>query len=1355
MNNTTRENIEEGVEENKKKEKSNYSLKELQKRFISERVKDKWIDFSENFWDNFAEIYEDFLNFLRARDDWAELVLNGKFEESETRDEMRKQLKMRVFEDLLPAKKSFEALFKTYNDEYNFEDSKKNDLENILKKTSIFELKKLVNSEKKREGFLLSNKIYKNKQEAQDNRDPRKDQNIDGYLKELNINEKNLDEEGKKVLINIVWIFKWDFLWTIYAEDFIKISNKLDKKSKINLIKLLIQNLSYKEIVDLWILDKNIVEAKIIKEIKKFSEESFGEEIDDRQALNIFNNLEDLNNFNINVNIWELWDSTILDSFFNQTSVVSKYDWTIFEKWTLKEDIAKKITNEINNNVAEEKEELYGKWHLLYQMNLINCDWDACELDKTDNFHKSFIEFIKWPDSWISQKIKDNIDKLQAWNYISLKPKGAWTLSDDASYFKINTTDKWDSLEEKKLVFEDITTIWWIKKTSYDVSKKDYVQKNYNAFWNNLKALSDNNTNSTIEFLSQNEFDLLDLEEVEESDEITTAGSLVEKISKEIFNKEPEFKAKQPIWFSILQEDWDGKWWDMVFDIVNFDDNNHQITVKWWVAAPTTLTYNELYELFRERKNKFSFRKKINSWKEFLDDASSIKWEFKNLEIWDKNNLVWKKSTDEEGKKYNFLRNNNTWKWIYIEELDNWEVSYKFWKYTAEWEFKDIIYSTSGFTKLLADIKKYNLIPSINLEEAVIAQNKKIEEEEESDEKPAYKKSWLKSFVWRVSFSEIWGAFMMFPDVIKNNLERWNKLTSARLAMQMWRGLWKWVYYELKSQFASEENKIIDELSNQWKDLWTNELLEIIEDIMLTTNSPRYEVDAAMITLLEKYWSLYPKRLEKYRWSLIWYKKFWGSKWDTKYTEIQKKSLNSVAPWSWEDQPVPFTEEVLLEDHLKALDKDDKQPFAVRPRADKAFWKAKKKGIADGEETWKDKSSGMPTAAERINYTLGLIPWEEAEFMGWMENIFWKHGPAVEMHMVPFILTASWLAKDFDPIIIQKLKGMAYTNIYPYLALNSSESGIKTYQNFIIESTKVKFWDNSVEYEAIKDAIWEKWKEDRVKALRDFWNNYWNDLVETLNWNDWKNFAKINDDWNNDEEWKTKINNYLDSFWWIVSDTADYWPKDDDIIAELSKNAWIYTYTGSKVILGKITADSGWNFRNWISKTVYFTYIDYLKNIKNYDIDEDRKKDLFKKVFSDLEKQVRWGLAANINRFRENPTSDEIKNVPLLSSLVDENLIIYWNKFWKWNDYDHFLNDSWENFNNWWVIWWNSVETWEKVEQWNVIDKTKEGVDNTIQWKYNNRATLDNIALNNITQHDFWDSWQNINKKTEEILDAA
>jgi hypothetical protein len=43
-------------------------------------------------------------------------------------------------------------------------------------------------------------------------------------------------------------------------------------------------------------------------------------------------------------------------------------------------------------------------------------------------------------------------------------------------------------------------------------------------------------------------------------------------------------------------------------------------------------------------------------------------------------------------------------------------------------------------------------------------------------------------------------------------------------------------------------------------------MLDTIEKrVIKTSNAPRYEVEAAMTVLLEKYGSLYPKRFHKYR----------------------------------------------------------------------------------------------------------------------------------------------------------------------------------------------------------------------------------------------------------------------------------------------------------------------------------------------------------------------------------------------------------------------------------------------------------------------------------------------------------
>jgi hypothetical protein len=434
-----------------------------------------------------------------------------------------------------------------------------------------------------------------------------------------------------------------------------------------------------------------------------------------------------------------------------------------------------------------------------------------------------------------------------------------------------------------------------------------------------------------------------------------------------------------------------------------------------------------------------------------------------------------------------------------------------------------------------------------------------------------------------------------------------------------------------------------------------------------------------MTVLLEKYGSLYPKRFHKYRWQYIWYKKFWWKPWDTKFKEVQKRCLESTAIASWSEQPVPFTEEVLLEDYLKYLDKNF--PFAVRPRADKALWKAKKTWIADSVETWEKKAWDMPTAAERINYALTLLPWEEAEFLWALRKVFPKHGSAAEMHALPFILTASWLAKDFDPALIWMLKTLAFTTSYTELALNSTEEWIRKYQKFIVEAARLKLWDKKAK--ELENAIWIWNKEKRIKALRNFWDEYWIKLIETLTGNDWFILQET-------EKWNDIVRAYVDTHDKVVNDN-DYWPKDDDLNSEFPQNAWINSYVWW--LLSRLT----WDIitEKYTSKVIFYSYVDILKSIKNMKdnnwdpLDEETKKRIFKKIYSRFEWRIMQVLFRTIGQIWRWDRSALEKQIPVLAELKS-----FWLIYFKWDEderktekYNDFLEEAWNNFKNFNSIW--------------------------------------------------------------------
>ena len=85
--------------------------------------------------------------------------------------------------------------------------------------------------------------------------------------------------------------------------------------------------------------------------------------------------------------------------------------------------------------------------------------------------------------------------------------------------------------------------------------------------------------------------------------------------------------------------------------------------------------------------------------------------------------------------------------------------------------------------------------------------------------------------------------------------------------------------------------------------------LQKVEEFILDNNySKLSEEDKSMandflLYCLEKYWTLYPESMAKYKWTFLWYKFFWGEVGDKNYNTLQRKC---------EAQNKPMIEEELI-----------------------------------------------------------------------------------------------------------------------------------------------------------------------------------------------------------------------------------------------------------------------------------------------------------------------------------------------------------------------------------------------------------------------------------------------------------
>jgi len=130
---------------------------------------------------------------------------------------------------------------------------------------------------------------------------------------------------------------------------------------------------------------------------------------------------------------------------------------------------------------------------------------------------------------------------------------------------------------------------------------------------------------------------------------------------------------------------------------------------------------------------------------------------------------------------------------------------------------------------------------------------------------------------------------------------------------------WKeWDLYTSMQQIVEAENKkqmeeIIGQLKNTDSDVMLKKIIKIIEN----KDSVEYEKEAALMTIVWKYGTLYPKNYSDLcdrRNEWVWYRAF-GWRVDD---ELFKKT-KADCEWSGDknNPPTPFTEEVLMERLLK------------------------------------------------------------------------------------------------------------------------------------------------------------------------------------------------------------------------------------------------------------------------------------------------------------------------------------------------------------------------------------------------------------------------------------------------------
>ncbi len=1170
--------------------------------------------------------------------------------------------KLEIAKQKIGIDKNLATAKKIINEEYEIKDKTK--LDEWLKKVYSEKnwkqkIKDILKKSISRAAFLKNN-LKGNFEKKEKNVNNNDIENIISNIKWLDINKLNEQE-----LYSLKKIY--NSRNNLELKDLKVLIDSFDIKSRNALLKDLNPTLNLKELVEIWILTEKQATDKLEKQIKQNSKN-----ISKKELNKIINNEKFFNDIYITID--ELQNKEQIKFFDNNNALQTLLD----------------ELNYVRNEV-EKKENLFINDELLDLEDIEIKKWEYKTL-----LHKNFIDFIK-NDYWnnLLKQAKDTIDNFQEWWYIKINSP-EWV-----KYYYVDKTDIGWTKYWKHFLVKKLNSAYWIKKPENSETEKITYEELYNIIknFNNNKELK-----SEIEFLNKKDFEqdekTENIEKAPDEKNIQTEQDLRKILSKEGFL---EKDAENVDFKNLTFKDKDSKSKkDFYRNFTNYDDSNHELIFEWsWQR----MKYSDFLDEFRKSK-KYKLEKKISNVKDLIDKSEFFK---KNdLVLHNSKNILVKKWQENDSK----AKEVKTIIWdqyiVNIKNISENNIEYSVWKIKWTKEKKKtikvkekndqwkIIEKEKEITETITyDIEDEYLFDSFNDLLLEVDDGKKWykllkENQEVNTENDAEKLDQKSTFFGKVftlsSFAEILAWWEMMTTAIKEYFERWNDLRAAKWAKMFWSFLPKDVKAKLEFNATEKKKEIIDKIYKELTEAdWTPAIIRIKDRILWNANALPEEVFAAMKYMVTKRWSLYAKKLIWKEKDFIWYQKLWWKKWDAFYNKYKanidaQNDINKNA--AWKADPIPFTEEWLIEEYLWRYQKNT---WALYPRVEKDFWGYIKDWQNNRYKKWEEETWNLYSISERINYfTTQLIAWEKSRALWAANSIIQKNSTFESIYLPWFMITMSWISNTFNGIESNKLMWYAFTTPSTAFLFSLDKNWIETYQNALINYYKQT--NNIDKAEKLKTILSMKMNK-RIEALSKFWLENKNEIMDFYNL---KNPYILLNKWTEKDEW-WYYQKIFDTYKWSMND-AEYSITENSFLP-----SWQYSNTAftevqaklgtSKFITSWTHAWYSWNTSGSITKMYYNKLLD-IKKTDKLNLEEKRK--LFKEIYNpfhdriskalwqhvDSEKIKNWEIYKDMHKinllFRETDGYDKISNNEFLDIAFDH----FMNNEEKEDDLDYIVDET-------------------------------------------------------------------------------
>ena len=504
--------------------------------------------------------------------------------------------------------------------------------------------------------------------------------------------------------------------------------------------------------------------------------------------------------------------------------------------------------------------------------------------------------------------------------------------------------------------------------------------------------------------------------------------------------------------------------------------------------------------------------------------------------------------------------------------------------------------------------------------------------------KPNRKFSLAAMFESGISIAQLGGIFKYGKDPILNWFKRNDEEHSAELALKLYG---RFMPEDIRKNFEKKIDKAREDNVKKFKDMITG--WPHIRKMLLKSNIERYELEGILLYTMEKAGTLYPEKLSDLQYeggkpTYLWYRALGGTPGDKLYMAI-KRECETNKNAQGEDDPIPFTEERLVEKLLKTQGSDvrdfkdatkDRAKYGIKYKSrggvDKEYSIAKANGIKAWVEDGEKKISDEVTVAGKLKSIISALKdGKYAAAFGWLSKFLESHGKREEMYKASIIIALSGIWAKLDKEVTAKLPGFGKYP-YPPLLFMTSPGDITIFQDTCLDLA-----DSIKARDGLKKALGETDMKKRFEELDKFLSapNGKKDnislLAELLSGHDEKHeiFSK-----------RKENRNYYQFYDKIADKTKEHRTNTDaaDKRVYTKKHSSLFWYDQTGDSIGTLHLDnqttdlSDDNANNKKFKDALEIFKDVSKAAKNAKTDDEKKalKAQFEFVFERVYLPARW-----------------------------------------------------------------------------------------------------------------------------------